>query len=163
MTSFLPTLIYLFFLLFISTSYIMFNESLPYPFMKFPILAISLYFSIFMSLVSFLILLSSKPGKTQIRSIENPRNIINQCMLKVKQNKIPQIPSEESICFTCLIEKPKHTIHCTTCDTCIQNFHLHSSLLKKCIGAQNFRSYFFFIFFNFISFSISFLLCYLIF
>lgn len=49
-------------------------------------------------------------------------------------------------CKTCRIYRPPRTTHCRVCDRCVSQFDHHCTLLGTCIGRNNYRAYFFFLF-----------------
>ncbi|CAD8044275.1 unnamed protein product [Paramecium primaurelia] len=49
------------------------------------------------------------------------------------------------ICFTCLSYKLPRTFHCSSCNMCVKDYHLHSKFFGKCINSTNHFFYFLFV------------------
>ena len=47
-------------------------------------------------------------------------------------------------CYTCNIYRPKRAIHCSECDTCIQQMDHHCPFISTCVGMRNYSMFFFF-------------------
>lgn len=49
-------------------------------------------------------------------------------------------------CSVCSIYRPPRTVHCKCCNRCVSQFDHHCTLLGTCIGRNNYRSFFLFLF-----------------
>lgn len=50
-----------------------------------------------------------------------------------------------SACYTCAIEKPLRSRHCRNCRRCVRAFDHHCPFIGNCVGAGNYRWFFFYI------------------
>ena len=53
--------------------------------------------------------------------------------------------NERHFCYTCLIQKPQRSKHCRICNQCVLVFDHHCPWIGKCIGRDNFCSFFLFV------------------
>ena len=94
-------------------------------------------------LLSYLFLLSKKPGFAQNQQLledckENREEPLNQLVKSGSNLKL--------YCPTCYVIKNNDYQHCFICDKCIQNMSHHCFWLNKCIGKENKIIYIIFIF-----------------
>lgn len=47
-------------------------------------------------------------------------------------------------CYTCLIYRPRRTVHCADCDACIQEMDHHCPFISNCVGKRNYTAFFLF-------------------
>ena len=57
----------------------------------------------------------------------------------------PEISGRLKFCSTCKFFRPKNTVHCAVCGTCIQGFDHHCVWLNNCIGGRNYSVFAFYI------------------
>ena len=48
-------------------------------------------------------------------------------------------------CFSCMIFRPKRSIHCRTCNVCVEMFDHHCPFISNCIGKRNYVFFWWFI------------------
>jgi len=83
----------------------------------------------------------SSKVKIQNSKSLNEENVLNEVNQVFKTNLFSMF-FEEEICEICLIRKDIYTIHCKTCNKCVENFHFHSIIFNNCISMENMRPYF---------------------
>ena len=53
--------------------------------------------------------------------------------------------SRLKFCASCMIIRPKRSIHCRSCDICVEMFDHHCPFISNCVGKRNYVYFWFFI------------------
>lgn len=155
------TMVYFWFLVFITTTTAFFTEIVPQEGVLFSPLAILICkFLLAFLLVLYLSLLRMDPGfvdktagKDKILSlfakIENQyyddskgSNHNNGSGSRKNKTEIP------GICYSCEIVKPDRSKHCSVCKRCVHKMDHHCGWLNRCVGLNNQRRFVFFVAFH---------------
>jgi hypothetical protein len=99
-------------------------------------LSIAFYIFAAMTTLSHTLAMITHPGKI------NPS--------KLKNNRDKNIPLEEDIelfCKKCLKERPERSHHCSTCKQCILKMDHHCPWIANCVGFNNQKSFYLFLFY----------------
>ena len=53
--------------------------------------------------------------------------------------------SRLKFCFSCMILRPKRSVHCRECDVCVEVFDHHCPFISNCVGKRNYVYFWFFV------------------
>jgi len=125
----------LFLLLFLIYYYYGIKKFFPHKFISYNLIYV-LYTIIFLSLYSFYLCSISDPGIIKKKNISS---------LKQKYPYDFLFNSDKPECKKCHFPKINRSKHCRVCDKCIEKFDHHCIWINNCVGAKNFRYFFYFL------------------
>lgn len=87
------------------------------------------------SFTSFIALSRSDPGVVKKKSVERLR----------KKYPCDGVVFKEEECRVCKMTRVARSKHCSACNVCVEKFDHHCAWVNRCIGARNYRYFFWFV------------------
>eukprot|EP00826_Nyctotherus_ovalis_P031633 TRINITY_DN2531_c0_g1_i2.p1 TRINITY_DN2531_c0_g1~~TRINITY_DN2531_c0_g1_i2.p1 ORF type:complete len:321 (+),score=84.26 TRINITY_DN2531_c0_g1_i2:25-963(+) len=100
-----------------------------------PLHLVFCFLLILSSFASFIVLSRSDPGAIKKESVERLR----------KKYPYDGVVFKEEECRVCKMTRIARSKHCSACNVCVEKFDHHCVWANKCIGAKNYRYFFWFV------------------
>merc|ERR1712194_771580 len=88
-------------------------------------------------------LLFGNPGvvrRSETTCYPIPQEVETRLSKGLPYDSLGNMPGKDcSYCVRCLVWRPSHAHHCSTCQRCVHNFDHHCGVFGRCIAGQGLR------------------------